>query len=159
MRTSMCRWTVAAFCATAMIVTGCSSEAEELPPRATADFPSPAATTTSGGVTPASGEPHYGRVAREYSGTGITPSLLEDLHAVQSATNYGLARDAPIPEDIFSGFVFVVLSRCSEVASGAITWINANTDDMLSGASSSDATRMNTFLRDKFCPQVDSSGY
>ncbi|MFC8383744.1 hypothetical protein [Nocardia sp. NPDC057272] len=85
---------------------------------------------------------------------GVTEELLQQLHTVASSTNYGLKRDAPIPRDILQAVGMTMVDRCREIASGAETWERAVELDISTGATRSDSTDMNRFLRTIFCPAV-----
>lgn len=96
----------------------------------------------------------FGRIAAEYRSNGVTEDLARRLHDVASRTNYGVVRNEPIPDDIYPTVVHAMLMRCDDIRTGYITWQDAVDEDMFSGASSSDATTLNRFLREEFCPHV-----
>ncbi|MCD2119617.1 MULTISPECIES: hypothetical protein [Rhodococcus] len=97
-----------------------------------------------------------GSVEDRLAAAGVSDALVCELGARADGAGYGLDGRATTFAQR-QDFALVMAQTCAEVASGYRSWEQVIEDDVAQGAPAASASRLYSYLRTAFCPQVSAS--
>jgi len=97
-----------------------------------------------------------GSVETRLAAAGVSDALVCELGARADGAGYGLDGRATTFAQR-QDFAVVMAQTCAEVASGYRSWEQVIDDDVDQGAPPTSASRLYSYLRTAFCPQVSAS--
>ncbi|WP_154606726.1 hypothetical protein [Rhodococcus sp. AQ5-07] len=95
-----------------------------------------------------------GTVLAALERAAVTPEMVTALGIVGDETGYGISKSTPTNQDQRENFAYAIVLLCREISAGETSWEESVSKDVFSGATASDAQRLNDYARTEFCSRV-----